>query len=554
MFVRIKTTPNSPRKSVQIVQSIRASDGKVKQKIIRHVGIAMNDKELERLKDLAEFIKAEMETETQPYMYPPEEMAKMAIECRKKKEDDKPIHVNLKKLREEKRIVLGIHEVYGKIYEEIGFDRIITNPKRNTSSANILKDIVLSRLANSVSKRESVSLLERDFGISLPLEKVYRMMDKLDNKAIANMQDIAYKKTCGLFKDKINVLFYDCTTLYFESFTEDELKQNGYSKDMKFNQPQVLLALLATEEGLPIGYEVFPGATFEGHTLVKILKQLKLRYELNNIIFVADRGMLSNDNLNLLEAEGFNYIVGARIRNMAKQIQEAILNESNYQVCKEEGNRTAVFEQSKSRSLIVHYSQDRARKDQHDRKKAIDKLLKKMSKNSTDPKALLNNYGYKKYLTVEGTARLKVNEEKIQQDAKWDGLHGVISNLKDIPIANILQQYRSLWQIEECFRVNKHDLKIRPIYHWTPDRIKAHIAIVFAAFVCAKHLAYRVGLQYKDLSIEAIRKELIHVQLCFLKHQETGKRYCVPSNVSYDAQKIYQVMGIKLSTTPFELK
>lgn len=112
----------------------------------------------------------------------------------------------------------------------------------------------------------------------------------------------------------IDVLFYDCTTLYFESFIEDDFKQYGYSKDFKFNQSQVLLALLVTPEGLPVGYEVFPGASFEGHTLIPILKNLKAQHELNNIIFVADRGLLSEENLLFLEQEKFQYIVGPRLQ------------------------------------------------------------------------------------------------------------------------------------------------------------------------------------------------------------------------------------------------
>ena len=288
------------------------------------------------------------------------------------------------------------------------------------------------------------------------------------------------------------------------------------------------------------------------------LKQLKKDYQLNQVIFVADRGMLSEENLIFLENEGFNYIVEARIRNLSQEAQRQILDESNYINCKNiDGiNRIATFKQENNRKFVIHYSGKRAIKDKHDREKAIEKLLKKLSKNKKDPKILLNNYGYKKYLTIKGTTELTVNQDKVAQDAKWDGLHGVITNISDISNISaeaILNHYRGLWQIEECFRINKHDLKIRPIYHWTPQRIRAHIAMTFMAFTCVRHLEYRVALQHKKLSPEAIRRELIHVQLSFLKHQQTGKRYCVPSNITHEVRKIYQVMGIKISTTPFEL-
>ena len=116
----------------------------------------------------------------------------------------------------------------------------------------------------------------------------------------------------------------------------------------------------------------------------------------------------------------------------------------------------------------------------------------------------------------------------------------------------ILEQYRGLWQVEESFRITKHDLKVRPIFHWTPDRVKAHLAISFMAFCCVRHLEYRVALQYKKMSPEAIRQELIRIQSSILK-DKNGQRYVIPSKAGTDGLKIYQVMGLKYSTTPYRL-
>jgi transposase len=496
-----------------------------------------------------------MESEHQISLWPPEELAEMAIKARQEnKEDDTPLKVNLKKLREEQRTVIGIHEVYGKLYEELGFDRSFLK-RGNEGVAKSLYHLVMARIANPSSKRASVKSLSEDFGVKIPLQKVYRMMDQMDDKTIDRIQKIARQATTSLFKEKIDVLFYDCTTLYFESFKEDELKQNGYSKDMKFNQPQVILGLLATQEGLPIGYEVFPGSNFEGHTLIPILKKLQNHYEINQVVFVADAGMLNEDNLSLLDQEGFKYVVGARLRNTTKKIQTQILDQSLYRSSEEDKHieRITVLSQSKERKLIVSFSEKRAKKDKEDREKAIEKLVKKLSKNKKDPKTFLNNYGYKKYLTITGKTEININQEKVETESQWDGLHGVITNIEDMTAESILSRYRELWQMEECFRLTKHDLKIRPIYHWTPKRVKAHIAIVFIALSCIRHLSYRVSLQYTKLSPEAIRQALIQVQLSFIKNDETKERYCIPSNMTQDARKIYQIMGIKLSLVPFKL-
>jgi len=556
MYIRTKITPNSPRKSVQIVESVRDGN-KVKQKIVRYVGIALDDNELEKLIELAEHIKAKLETEQQPSLFAPEELAAMAIETRKKKEidDDKPLNVNLKKLREEQRIIAGIHEVYGKVYEELRFNEIFGNPKRNEKIEQLLYHMVMARIANPQSKRESVRMLENDFGVQIDLQKVYRMMDRLDEKTIDKIQKLSQESAQGILREKINVLFYDCTTLYFESFTEDELKRNGYSKDMKFNQPQVILALLATEEGLPIGYEVFPGSSFEGHTLVPILQGLQKRYEIENVVFVADSGLFNETNLSYLEENDIKYVVGARLKNVTKKLQKDILDKSNYQPLNQEDIVSfAEFTCGNNRRLIVSHSLKGAEKDKHDRETAIEKLMKKLSTNKSNAKSLLSNYGYKKYLEIEGETKLTINKEKIETDSRWDGLHGIVSNYKEADAEEILKQYKGLWQIEECFRISKHDLKIRPIYHWTPQRVKAHIAISFMALTCVRNLTYRVALQYKKLSPEVIRRELVHVQLSFLKHQETKERYCIPSNTSQYAKKIYQVMGLKLSSVPFKIE
>ena len=553
MFVRIKTSPNSPKKSVQIVKSIR--NGKsVSQKIVRHVGTALDEEELIKLKELAEFYKAKLEAESNPTLFSPETIAEMAIEARKIKEEKKSLRVNLKNLREEARVIVGIHEVYGSIYKDLGFDKVIKNPQRNVATNKNLFNIVMARIANPVSKRASVNELEKDFGVKLSLEGVYKMMDKLDNKAIEKIEQLSYSNAQKILKEKINVVFYDCTTLYFESFSEDELKQNGYSKDMKFNQPQVLLGLISTSEGLPIGYELYTGSQYEGSTLKDAVEKLKEKYELDKVVVVADSGLLTQENQDMLDSEGLEYILGARIKNMSKKIEKQILDKSQYRKLTEEGNEKILkIELSPNKRLIVTHSQKRAEKDKRDREKAVNKLKKKISK-SKNPASLISNYGYKKYIKIEGKTKVELDEEKLAKSAAWDGLHGIITNKKELSAEEILDYYHQLWQIEENFRISKHDLRIRPIYHWTPKRVKAHIAISFMALVCVRHLEYRVKRQYKKLSPEVIRNELLHSQCSILKDITTSKKYCLPSKTTKELKKIYQTVGKKIDSVPFEIK
>jgi len=552
MYVRVKTAPNSTKQKVQIVESVRKGN-KVSQKIVRHVGVAMDDEELEQLKLLAESIKEKLEDTGQLQILAPEEFSKKDNSSKQIVVTEEDYQVDIRDLEEENRIVKGIHDIYGALFEQLGFRNVIQNPARNKSSVNIFKEIVLARIANPISKNASVNMLEEDFGISLNLDWVYQMMDKLNDSAVEKVNDIAYNNTLKLFNNKIDIIFYDCTTIYFESFTEDEFKENGYSKDKKFGQPQVLMALMVTKEGLPIGYRVFNGSKWEGDTLAPVLKELRSKYNLDKIVFVADAGMLSKDNLaklDELEQEGFEYIVGARIKNLSKSLTELVLDHNNYSG--DDIYKTGRFDYN-GRDLIVSYSKKRATKDSHDRLKAVKKLKEKLSK-SNSTKGHLSNQGYKKYLKVEGEAIIELNEEKIESDSKWDGLHGVVSNCKDLSNEEILAKYTDLWQVENAFRVTKHDLKIRPVYHWKPERVKAHFVISFVAYTLVKYLEYRVKLQFVKMSPEKIRQTLIRVQTSIHYNKEKGIRYALPSKISLEAKKIYKILEIPLNTTPYILE
>ncbi len=584
MFVRIKKNPTSPRKSVQIVHSYRVGK-KVRQKIIKHIGVAENDKELEELQLFAHKIKLELENKNAIFSYSPEELSEMAnksynkqkeerdkkneeadaeSESKNDKTEEKRYNVNLLDLKEVSRQIKGIHDIYGKLYEDLGFNKVLSNRGRNVQSNKILKNIVLARIANPLSKRKSRDNLENNFGVKLNLESIYKMMNKLDTKAIERLQKIAHRETKSLFKDKIDVLYFDATTLYFESFKEDELREKGYSKNNKHQETQVVLALLVTKQGLPIGYKLFPGSTFDGHTLLPTLEELNKDFEVDKAICVADSGMFSKKNLEELEkykrenqegASGclnLSYIVGCRIKNLRKDLKDKILNIDDYRELNEDLKiKTMRLENGKK--LLVSYSKKRAKKDKADREKAVEKLQEQLSK-SKSLKSQLSNKGYRKYLEIEGgyegankcKLSIVINEKKLKEEEKWDGLKGIVTNDDSLSEEELLHQYSNLWQIEESFRISKHDLKIRPIYHFKKERIEAHIAICFMAYTLVRHLEYRVRLMYKKLSIDKIREILSSVQVSLLENTKNSKKYLFPSNYSKEAKKIYKIMGVEM--------
>ena len=556
MFIRIKKSKNSPKCSVQIVESKRV-DGKVKQKIVKHMGTAMEGEALESLKALAESVKLRMEQSGQLALY---DEPISEGEIKESSVNREAFNVNLLDIKEERRVIKGIHDVYGKLYDELGFNSIITNPARNKRSQEALKEIVLARIANPDSKRASVQGLEENFAVHLDLNLVYRMMDKIEDKEVLKLNKLVYAQTKSLFKEKIDVIYFDATTLYFESFSEDEFKKNGYSKDGKFNQPQVVLALMVTKEGLPVGYKAFSGDTFDGHTLIPVLKEIKEHYDLDKVVYVADAGMFNKENLKefeTLDEHKMTYIVGARIKSMPKVLQDEIKNSDNYTQL-DDNTKVATFEYN-GKKLLVSHSLKRAKKDKFEREKGIEKLRAKLAKEKS-VKTHLSNQGYKKYLQLESSQEnttcdltIVLNEEKIEQDALWDGLKGVITNNDELSDTELLHQYSNLWQVEESFRITKHDLKVRPIYHHKPNRVKAHLAISFMAYTLVRHLEHRVRLQYKKLSPQRIRTALLGVQESILYDTKTDRRFALPSSTVLDAEKIYKLMEVKLNKIPYRV-
>lgn len=546
MFVRVKKKSNGKR-SVQIVVSYRRAD-KVSQKIIRHIGQAVTDREVQELKKLGQSIINEMEEQKQPPLplYDPEKTT-TRISAGKKT----GAKVKISNLREEQRIINGISEVFGKLYKDLGFGGLIRGTKKNKQWNAVLESCVMARVANPASKRRTASLLEQDFGIKIPLEKIYRMMDHVAANEGKIKRHIA-QTTQMLFKQKVDVLFFDVTTLYFESFEKDDLRNFGFSKDNKFKETQVVLALVTTTKGLPITYEVFAGNKYEGHTLVEMIGSLKNEYSINNVMLVADRGMFSEKNLAAMDELDTDYVVGAKLRSLPKKLKQQIL-ESDFkpEVIKDELHWIKEFEY-KDRRLIVSYSSKRARKDAADRQRLVQRMMKKVKDGKLKVKDLIPNYGTKKYITIE-SGKARINEDKIEQDAMWDGLHGIITNSKKQPPSVLLTRYRGLWQIEETFRISKHDLKMRPIYHWTENRIRAHIAICFIALALIKQAVYRIGVQQQPMSFEQIRNELLHAQSSIVRDITTKKKYIIPSHVTVNQKKIYQVFGLKRSEVPREL-
>jgi len=551
MFIRIKTTPKSPRKSVQICESVRRGDS-VRQILVRHIGIANDEQHLIELKKLAEHVKRQIEEERYgPSLFPlstsedtplPTTQAEIVTDANEVKRVQEPVEqkrmVDLTNLFEQRRVVEGFHDIFGQLFRELGFNQIL--PKKQSE---VLRDVLLARIATPTSKHRAQEILAADFGRDIPLDRIYRMLDALLLKKDAVQQQV-FSATQSLFAEQVNIVFFDVTTLYFESTEEDELRTFGYSKDQKFHMTQVVLALATNMAGLPVGYRLFPGNTAEVKTLLACLEEWKKILPIGEVFLVADRAMMSEANLAALEEAKIKYVIAAKLRKMPPSIRKQILEKKGEALLFEEELVTKQeFILTNQRRLVVTHSPKREKKDRLDRERIVAKIQKRIGK-SKNVKQLISNRGYSKFLKSEGEAELVLNEDKIGEEALWDGLHGIITNDTTSKSEELLARYRRLWIIEESFRIQKHHLAVRPIYHFKPERIEAHILLCYMAFTLVRHSTYRIDIQQKKLSIQDIRSELWRTQSSILRDKDTGKIYRLPSKMSAEAGSIYQAFGV----------
>lgn len=557
LFIRVKTTPNSPRKSVQIVSSYRVGD-KVKQKILRHVGIAVNDDEEQKLRDLAQDIiaqilkdEASQQAQLELFDASKEELSTFLKKTASKKlgrpakkaikDIIPPEQVTLDMILEQERIIEGVHDIGGKVYEELGYHQILKKKRDN----ELLRDLVLTRLVFPASKRKTQHILKNQFGKQHDLNALYLTMDKLFGQ-IDEIKKLTFTRTYTLFPERVDLVLFDVTTLYFESIETDELRQFGYSKDCRFNTTQIVLALATNGDGLPIGYELFEGNKAEVKTLIAAIEHWQTLFKIGSVCFVGDRAMFSKQNMALMEEKGYQYIVAAKLRVLSDALQNDILNERHYHPTVLGDTFAWVGEfKHEDRRLIVSYKKQRALKDVADRGRILEKIEKMIGKKG-QTKKLITNQGVKKFTKTDPNSHTEIDDNKIAQDALWDGLHGIITNIKEEKSEALISHYSRLWMIEEAFRMNKHTLKMRPIFHWSPKRIHSHIAICYMTFAVLRHLQYRLNLTQK-ISAESVIEELCGVQSSIYIHKKTRDQYRVPGRLTNNARKIYKAFNLERS-------
>jgi len=384
-------------------------------------------------------------------------------------------------------LINGTQLILNQVFRVVGFDVI---------EDEILKHLVIARLCQPSSKTGTADYLKSYFDEDILLHKIYRYLDRLNDTQKDKIQKISVEHTQKILGGQIGLVFYDVTTLYFETDTGDEFRKTGFSKDGKHSQPQVVLGLLVSEGGYPLAYFIHEGNKYEGHTMLPAIEDFVNKFNLKDFVVVADSGLMNNENIILLEERNYKYIIGARIKNESRVVKNWILS-----LNKADGEFYE-YQKSEKCRLIVGYSGKRAKKDVYNREKGI-RRLEKDFKNGSITKDKINKRGYNKFLDFSSDVKVKINYEKIKEDEKWDGLKGCITNTT-LAANLIYQQYSGLWQIERAFRITKGTLELRPMFHFTKKRIEAHVCICFVAYKVYKELERILKTSHINLSADTV--------------------------------------------------
>jgi len=472
------------------VQVIRYEQGK--RIVVRHVGSARTDDELTVLYGQAEILRKKLCQ--QPSLFASQQKATRLLHEE---------YLQLKSITH-----CFAHQVLRACSQQCGLDFL----------PHLYQDLALMRIIEPSSKLRTIELLKRYFEVSYSERTVYRLLPQLITHK-DTIEKAAYQTACTHFGESFALVLYDVTTLYFESHEpDDELRARGFSKDDKSKQPQIVVGLLVTLQGFPLMHEVYKGNTFEGHTMLELVKKFQKRHPTTKPIIVADAAMISQENMMSLEAEGYQYIVGARLSNTA----ESFIQNVTTTLERQDGALIRLAYPNRSYDVICAYSQKRATKDKHELDKQLARANELIARKEPGKRAKF----IKK--SPDNNGAFFLDEELKKKAEQLLGIKGYVTNIPENDLSNqqIISYYQELWHVEQSFRMSKTDLKTRPIFHYKHDAIKAHVLLCFMGLMMGKFLEIKSGL-----SLKRIRDILWNVHEAHIEDKLTGKRITLQTNL-----------------------
>jgi hypothetical protein len=378
-------------------------------------------------------------------------------------------------------------------YEVLDLDRAAAGDE-------VFRDLVLARIIEPTSKADSLRVLAETGIDTFTYRTLTRRLPGYAKASFRNALSAACTRHAGL--GPASLVLYDVTTLYFETDTADGFREPGFSKERRL-EPQITVGLLTDATGFPLAVAAFKGNEPETDTMLPVINAFKAAHRLSDVTVVADAGMISEANQKAITAAGLSFILGTRMANVPQVITEWRDKHPGQQI--PDGQ---VFTQPwpattsekargiPDRVIYYQYRHDRARRTL----RGIDEQVAKAEK------AVAGKVQIKRNRFIKLTGETKTVNRDLEAKARaLAGIKGYTTNLTDQTAEFIIGAYHQLWRIEKSFRMSKHDLQARPIYHHKRESIEAHLSIVFAALAVSHWIERQTGWSIKKF-VQALRR------------------------------------------------
>jgi transposase len=471
-------------------------------------------------------------------------------------------------------IKIGPALIFERLWEQSGIKkalrRLLNGRKFEFDVERAVFLTVLHRLMTSGSDRYC-ERWRRDYAVAgtepLELHHLYRAMaflgapltDQSAASALAPrcnkdlIEEDIFKTWRDLFSG-LELVFFDTTSIYFEGEGGEALGERGFSKDHRPDLKQMVVGVVINDEGRPICCEMWPGNTTDVKTLVTITQGLRQRFQIQRFCIVADRGMISAENLKYLEAQNtIAYILGTRMRK-DKEVREQVLTcGGRYQEVHPLGSKTKDPSPLKVKEVrhmghryIVCLNERQATKDKLTREAIIKALEEKIPKG---PKGLVGNKGYRRYVKIEKDST-SIDFEKVKAEARFDG-KWILRTNTELATAQVALTYKELWQVERVFRDVKSMLETRPVFHQREDTIRGHVFCSFLALVLRKELERHLEKAGHIFEWSHIKQDLRALQETHI--EENGTQLAIRSKAEGVCGKVFQAVGMAMPPTIREI-
>ena len=520
MFVRIKRNRygKNVREYLQVVETIR--EGKrTKQRLICSLG---------RLDKLQAGHSVEQLVSSLS------KFSKEVIVIRKHREGS---------LRAEWSKIWGPVLIFERLWEESGLGEIMVRlaegRRHSFDIGRVIFSLILNRLFSPGSELATARWVEEVYGdgfSSLELQHFYRALDFLETYK-EKIEEELFARSRDLFDTHLDLIFFDTTSIYFEGEGPEGLAEYGHSKDHRSDRKQIIVGVVMSREGVPLACEFWPGSTSDVKALKKTIQVLKKRFRIGRVILVCDRGMMREENRRQVEESELDYIFGVRMR-LVKEVREKVLSCGGRYHSVLDNLRVKEVRLQERRYIICH-SQEEEEQDRRRREHIVRQLEEKIATQGL--KGFMANRAYKKFLIVKGK-KVSLDHKRIEEEARFDGKFVLMTNTS-LSSEEVVGGYKSLWQVERAFRTLKNVLKVRPVFHWKPERVKAHVFANFLALYLMVCLQKKLKEAELKLSWDGIKRDLEAVKA--IKLELEGQPYLLRTELRGVANDVFNAVGVR---------